>query len=237
MRTLYPVKSMFALALVYCLSTLTLYAQPSKNFSVNNFSEVAVASGIDLYLTQNGTEAVKVVAHDDLLKNVIVEKNGNTLTIRYKDNSGWGRFFKGQSIKAYVNFKTLTALSASGGSDVFSQAPIKTDRLNVRASGGSDLKLDLTARDFQLQASGGSDVTLKGSATNMEIQSSGGSDIKAYEFKAENAKVSSSGGSDANVYVTRALEASASGGSDIHYKGDAALRNNSSKSGDVTKVN
>lgn len=237
MKIYYPARAIVALFLLSALSIATVKAQTNKSFPVSNFSEITVASGIDLYLTQGSSEAVRVSAHEDLLKNVIVEKNGNNLTIRYKNNSGWGRLFKGQGIKAYVNFKSLTALTASGGSDVFSQNQIKTDRLNAKASGGSDLKLDLVTKDFQLQASGGSDVTLKGSTTNMEIQSSGGSDVKAYEFRSENAKVSASGGSDANIYVTRALDASASGGSDIHYKGDASLKNSSSKSGDVTKVN
>ncbi len=69
----------------------------------------------------------------------------------------------------------------------------------------------------------------------MEISSSGGSDVDAFDFIVENARVHSSGGADVNIHVTRALEASASGGSDIVFKGKAALKNNSSKSGSVKR--
>ena len=222
--------------LVFSTSVISSNAQQNKDVSINNFNEVSVSSGIDVYLTHSNSENIRINAHPDLIKNVIIEKEGNNLKIRYKDGVNWGRLFKNQSIKVYINYKTLKALSASGGSDVYTQNTLKTDRLSLSASGGSDLKLDVVAKDMEIQASGGSDVDLKGSATNMQVSTSGGSDVNALDFVVDYAKVSSSGGSDANIHVNKALEASASGGSDINYKGSASVKNNSSKSGDVNRL-
>ncbi|NQX52402.1 DUF2807 domain-containing protein [Pedobacter panaciterrae] len=222
--------------LVFSASVISSNAQQNKDVSITNFNEVSVSSGIDIYLTQSNSENIRINAHPDLIKNVIIEKEGNNLKIRYKDGVNWGRLFKNQSIKVYVNYKTLKALSASGGSDVYTQNTLKTDRLSLSASGGSDLKLDVVAKDIEVHTSGGSDVDLKGSATNMEVATSGGSDVNALDFIVDYAKVSSSGGSDANIHVNKALEASASGGSDINYKGSASVKNNSSKSGDVNRL-
>ncbi|WP_316823196.1 head GIN domain-containing protein [Pedobacter gandavensis] len=217
--------------------TVASKAQQNKNIALTNFNEVTVSSGIDLYLTQSNSENIKVTAHKELLENVIIEKNGTTLTIKYKSNQGWGRMFKGESIKVYVNYKNLNAITASGGSDVFGQNPIKASKLSLRASGGSDVSLDILADDLEVTVSGGSDAKLKGKVKNMIIQTSGGSDVEAYQLISDYAKVTASGGSDANVYVTKALEASASGGSDINYKGEAALnKTSSSKSGDVKHI-
>lgn len=224
------------LIFVFCFSAMSAWAQQSKTLSVNNFNNIQVSSGIDLYLSQGNTESVKIIAPEELLNQVVVEKSGTQLTLKFKDNFSWRRFIKGQTIKVYVNFKTLNALSASGGSDVYSQATIKANHFDISSSGGSDLKLTLITQDLKIESSGGSDIYLKGSARNMEISSSGGSDIHALDFMAENARVNSSGGSDVNVYVTRALEAHASGGSDISFKGNAALKNNSSKSGEVKRI-
>jgi len=213
-------------------------AQESKNVSVKNFSSVTVSSGIDLYLTQGNSESLTLKASSDLLENVVVEQKGSNLTIKMKEGIHWGSMFKNQSIKAYLNFKTLAALTASGGSDVFSEGQIKASKFALRSSGGSDVKLNLVCTDIELQTSGGSDVALTGKAENMILQTSGGSDVDAYGFVVEYAKVSASGGSDANINVTKGLEAGASGGSDVHYKGNASLKKtSSSKSGDVTKVN
>ncbi|MBB2151848.1 head GIN domain-containing protein [Pedobacter gandavensis] len=237
MKSTFLYKTALPVLLAFSLNTIPAKAQQSKNISLTNFNEVSVASGIDLYLTQSNSENIKVSAHKDLLENVVVEKNGSAINIKYKNNQGWGRMFKGESIKVYINYKTLAAITASGGSDVFGQNTIKTPKLGLRASGGSDLSLDILADDLEVTVSGGSDAKLKGKVKNMIVQTSGGSDVDAYDLISDYAKVTASGGSDANVYVSKGLEASASGGSDINYKGNAALnKTSSSKSGDVTHI-
>ena len=178
---------------------------------VNNagkaFNEIAVSSGIDLYLNQSATETVTIKGNEDLIKDVIVEQKGGLLVIKFKDGISWGRMFKNESIKAYVNFKNIKALTASGGSDVFTQNNLKADALKLIASGGSDLKLTLAVKDLSLTVSGGSDAELKGSGENLIATASGGSDIDAFAYLVNNAKVTASGGSDANIYVNKALEA------------------------------
>lgn len=213
-------------------------AQETKSFTVKNFNSIGVSSGIDLYLTQGGSESVNVKADSEILKDIVVEQSGSNVTIKFKDGINWGSMFKNRTIKAYVSFKSLNAIAASGGSDVFTQNQLKTDKLAIRSSGGSDLKLSVVCKDLSIQSSGGSDIDLKGKAENMTIQSSGGSDIDAYELIADYAKVQASGGSDVNLYVNKGLEASASGGGDVSYKGNASLKKtSSSKNGDVHHVN
>lgn len=232
------IKSSIFTLLIIGTSINYAIAQSSKNVSVKSFNRVTVSSGIDLYLTQGSTETLTIKGNDDLIKDVIVEQNADAITIRYKEGINWGRLFKNQTIKVYLNYKTLTGLNASGGSDVYAQNNIKSDILNLRASGGSDLKLMLTVKDLTLTISGGSDADLKGSGENLQLTASGGSDVNAFGYTVNNAKATVSGGSDANLYVNKALEASASGGSDINYKGKASLRKtSSSKSGDINHVN
>jgi hypothetical protein len=223
--------------MVIVLYVLPAHSQQTKNISLANFQNVTVASGIDLYLTQGSTEGVKLVAHEDLINDVVIQKEGNSLTVKYKNNISWGRMMKGQSIKVYVTCKNISAITASGGSDVYGQNTLKTNTLNITASGGSDVKLSIATQNLELRTSGGSDVELKGTATNMSATASGGSDIDALELIVDYAKVTASGGSDANVNVSKGLEASASGGSDVSYKGNASVnKTSSSKSGDVKKL-
>lgn len=227
-----------ATLLFIVVSSYITKAQDTKTVAIKNINSVTVSSGIDLYLAQGSSETLNIKASSELLKNVVVELNGGNLIIKMKEGLNWGSMFRNQTIKAYVNFKTLSALTASGGSDVYSQNQVKADKFALRSSGGSDVKLTLICKDLQLQSSGGSDVKLTGKAENMVLQTSGGSDVDAYEFVVDYAKVTASGGSDANINVTKGLEAGATGGSDVHYKGNASLKKtSSSKSGDVTKVN
>ena len=227
-----------SLLVIVMLFTYLAKAQETKSFPVKNFTSIGISSGIDLYLTQGGSESVSVKSDAETLKNIIVEQNGSSINIKFKDGMNWSGLLKNREIKAYVNYKTLNALAASGGSDVITQNQMKTDKLAIRSSGGSDLKLNVVCNDITIQSSGGSDIDLKGKAANMSIQSSGGSDIDAFEFLTDYAKVQASGGSDVDINVSKGLEAAASGGGDVSYKGNAALRKTSnSKSGDVHHVN
>ncbi|WP_316824602.1 head GIN domain-containing protein [Pedobacter miscanthi] len=227
-----------SLVLFIVVTSYMAKAQDTKNYPVKNFSSIGVSSGIDLYLTQGNSESVSIKSDSETLKDIIVEQNGDNVTIKFRDGIKWSGVFKNRVIKAYVNFKTLNTLAASGGSDVFTQNQIKTDKLAIRSSGGSDLKLTVACSDLSIQSSGGSDLSLKGKTENMTIQSSGGSDVHAYELISDYAKVQASGGSDVNIYVNKGLEAAASGGGDVSYKGNAALKKTSnSKSGDVHHVN
>ena len=238
MKYLNLMKTSAVLLLVIVLNNSNVLAQSSKNVSVKAFNEVTVSSGLDLYLTQTTNEALTIKGNEDLIKDVVVEQNGSALVIKYKDGVNWGRMFKNQSIKVYLNYKNLKSLTASGGSDVYTQNNLKADVLNLRASGGADLKLTLAVKDLTLTISGGSDAELKGSGENLVATASGGSEIDAFGYVVNNARVTASGGSDANIYVNKALEAGASGGSDVNYKGSAVLKKtSSSKSGDVNHVN
>ena len=236
MKRQFIIKSIFSICMV-AVTSFGASAQQSKNVSVAGFDEVAVSSGIDLYITQGNTESAKVTAPEEIMDKVVLEKNGNILSVRFKDNFSLSRLMSNQSIKVYLNVKTLHGVTASGGSDVYSQNTIKTDRLKIKSSGGADIKLTINTTDLQIETSGGSDVELKGSAVNMTASSSGGSDIDAFELVTQYAKVSASGGSDAHVNVSKALEASASGGADLRYKGNASLKKtSSSKSGSVKRA-
>ena len=238
MKLIRLAKVKILILLIIGLNGIKVSAQSNKNVKLNSFNEVTVASGIDLYLTQSAEENLTIKGDNDLIKDVIVTQNAGKVTIRYKEGVNWNRLFKNESIKVYRNYKTLKSLTASGGSDVYTQNILKSDALALRASGGSDLKLTLNVKDLSLNISGGSDADLKGNGENLQASASGGSDVNAYGFIVNNAKVTASGGSDVNIYVNKALEASASGGSDINYKGNAALRKtSSSKSGDVNHVN
>ena len=107
------------------VSSYITMAQDTKTVEIKNINSVTVSSGIDLYLTQGNSESLNIKASADLLKNVVVELNGGNVTIKMKEGINWGSMFKNQTIKAYLNFKNLSALTASGGSDVYSQNQIK----------------------------------------------------------------------------------------------------------------
>jgi Putative auto-transporter adhesin, head GIN domain len=232
MKTL--TKFLTALFLSICLSNT--YAQNSEETrNVSNFKGIRISGGIDLYLRQGATESVKIVADKDRMEKIKTEKDGDILKIYFGEKNGWFNldfnWGKNKPMKVYVTVKELKELSATGGSDVFSESKLDLIKLDLRATGGSDIKLDLDADELICATTGGSDVILSGTATVFKATSTGGSDLKATNLRSNFCSVSSTGGSDAYVWAEKEISISATGGSDVYHKGNARVVSSSATGG------
>ena len=213
-----------------CLLLAIAHTANAEERSVGPFSKLHVQNGIDVYLTQSDHERLRVEARD--ADNIVTEVRDGELRIS-RNRSGGGFFPRGAG-KVYLDFVRLSAIEASGGSDIRSRNQLKLDDLSVGASGGSDVALDVQAKNLHMTLSGGSDAKVQGKADSFAIRASGGSDISAAGLQTRRATLDVSGGSDARVNVTEAIEINASGGSDITVAGKPKQRTvNNDRSSDV----
>jgi len=235
-------KSFFLLMFVITAWTVTaqkvINDPNAEKRNAVGFHAISVSSGIDLYLSQ-GDESVVISASETKYRDRIkTEVKNGVLTIRYESNSNlhidWGNDRK---MKAYVSFKELDNLTASGGSDIDVDGSIKVHSLSVHLSGGSDFDGKVEIDDMNIDASGGSDAKISGTAKHLSIDASGGSDFKGYDLVTEVCSLSASGGSDVYITVNKELSADASGGSDVYYKGNGTVRDlKSSGSSSIKKT-
>ena len=91
-------------------------------------------------------------------------------------------------------------------------------------SGASDFKGAVDVTNLSLVLSGASDAKISGTAVSIKIESSGASDVKGYDLIAENCTVKASGASDVNITVNKEMNVTASGASDIFYKGNCVIK-------------
>jgi hypothetical protein len=232
------------LSTTFLFLSLFSFAQNEKiikdtNAQVRNakgFHAISISSGIDLYLSQ-GEESVAVSASDSKDRDRIkVDVEDGVLRIYMEDNNGIHWNLGNKKWRAYVSYKTLDKLHASGGSDVFSTSTLKLDNLEIHLSGGSDLKAMVSIQNLSIHQSGGSDVNISGNVANLKITASGGSDFHGYDLVSDNCEINASGGSDMRITVNKELKANASGGSDVYYKGTGVVKEmRSSGSSSISK--
>lgn len=221
------------LLLSFCLLCLTALSFAQKVINdpnvevrkVGSFSGVSVSGGIDLYLSY-GDEAVAVSASKPEIRDRIkTEIENGVLKIGFESKSGINiNWNSDRKLKAYVSYKTLNSLTASGGSDVLLDGTIKTSELRLKLSGGSDFKGKVEAENLRVDQSGGSDVHIAGKATTLSVDASGGSDFNGYDLVTEICSLEASGGSDIEITANKELSARANGASDIHYKGQPNVK-------------
>ncbi|MGC4036535.1 MAG: head GIN domain-containing protein [Chitinophagaceae bacterium] len=215
----------------------TINEPNAEKRDVGSFHGVEVGSGIDLYLSP-GDETVVVTASEIRFRDRIkTEVRNGILKIWYDYKSNFRIDGGNRKMKAYVSFKQLDRVEGSGGSDVYVDGVIKSDKLDLEVSGGSDFKGKVSIAELRISASGGSDVNISGDAKNAKIDASGGSDCRAYDLITETCDLQASGGSDLYITVNKEMVADASGGSDIYYKGSGVIRDiRSSGSSGVKRV-
>jgi hypothetical protein len=188
-----------------------------------SFTSIKVSDGIDLYISQSTEQAIAISASEEKYKESIktVIENG-VLKISFDGEKIWCN--KNKKMRAYVSFKDIQKLQASGASDVYVSGEIKTSELALEFSGASDFKGKVNVSTLKIDLSGASDLRIEGVATIVKIESSGASDVKGFDLITDICTAKVSGASDINITVNKELNAHASGASDVTYKGDGVMK-------------
>ncbi|NCI49744.1 DUF2807 domain-containing protein [Sediminibacterium roseum] len=227
--------------LIMCLGLFFAHAQNEKNLvvdanaevrTVNSFTAIEVSDAIDLYISQGNAEAVAISANaDDIRTRIKTEVRGNTLHIFFDAKGLNWRKWGNNRMKAYVTYKKLERLEASGACNIKTTDPIIQPELKMEMSGASDFTGEIKVGKLRLNGTGASVITLSGKADEMNIDISGASQVKAYDLATDLCKVDASGASVIRISVNKELSAVASGGSNIKYRGTGLIRDISSSGG------
>ena len=127
--------------------------------SVEAFSAITISSGIDLYLSQGNEDAVAVSASNERYRDRIrTSVENGVLKVWYESERV--RFRPGnKKLVAYISFRAINKISASGASDISVTGSIKGDELNIVLNGASDFKGSVQLNKLRIDQSGASDAT------------------------------------------------------------------------------
>jgi hypothetical protein len=208
----------------------------TRNLS-GSFTTISVSSGIQLYLSQGNEERVAVSASEQKhLDRLITEVKNGTLRIYY-DNKGVSWKPGNRKLKAYVSFKTLQKLNVSSGSDAHVKGSINADDFGLDVSSGADFKGTINAKTIDADVSSGASIHISGKSDKLKVEVSSGADFKGYDLVTDYCDASASSGAGVRVTINKELNARASSGGDIHYKGTALIRDiKTSSGGSVKKI-
>ena len=173
-----------------------------RNIS-NPFTGITVSGSIDVYLSQSEEEAVVVSAADIKYRDRIVTEVKEGILKIYVDEKGFSWTAGDKKLRAYVSFKNINRLIASGSSDVYANGVIKGASLHLTLSGSSDFKGAVDVGELTINQSGSSDSQISGRTDKVKIILSGSSDVKGYNLIADYCEVNASGASDTQLTVNK----------------------------------
>jgi hypothetical protein len=234
MKTIKFITGLLFLSLVIGMAQCTYAQKEEEGYKtemrdVKNFDGIRVQEGISVFLTMDSKESVKVEAPADKMEHVITELKDGKLKIHLDKN------IKRHKIKVYVSAKQINSLKASSGASIKTENTVKTEQLLMSVSSGAGLEVDFSADRASCDASSGAGAELKGKVNKLKLDASSGASISAKNVEAERAHADVSSGASINLSVEKELEADASSGGSIRYKGSPTIVDIDKSSGGSVK--
>ncbi|MEO6549208.1 MAG: head GIN domain-containing protein [Ferruginibacter sp.] len=229
----------------FIVSALSSYAQndavindpnAQKRTLSSTFSTISVTDGVVLYLTQGKDESIAISASDPkYLERYKTEVENGVLRIYY-DNKGvnWTGNEK-RKLKAYVSFKALEKLNASGGAQVIMKSIITGDKMEYTFTSGSRFTGDVNIGQLDVAQNSGSFIEMNGKAGTLKVEASSGAMFKGYELETDYCEAKATSGGGVRVNVNKELSVKANSGGGIHYKGNGVIKDMNVNSGGIVK--
>jgi hypothetical protein len=197
-----------------------VYDENAEIRRVEPFNSIEVSGAVSVYLSQGSQQAVAISADQEKYNSKIRTEVKNGTLIISVDGGVWNGFnWTNRKLKAYVTVTSLNRLSISGASYVSISGTLKAEDLKLDISGASEIKGIINVNKLSMDIGGASVSKLTGTAKIASIDASGACKVNSYDLSIETCKASSSGASNVKITVTGELNADASGGSNIYYKG------------------
>lgn len=206
--------------------------QVSETRDLGAFSYVETSGSIKVILKQGSLSGLRILADDNILKEIKTIVRGNRLIIDLD-----GNFCSAGPITIYVTSKEFEGVSGSGAVELLSDGKLNVKDFELDLSGSSKVVLEMSAANVKTSLSGASEIYLKGQAGSHELDLSGSSSVDALDFVVGRYRIESSGSSNSHINVLNELDISSSGSSDVEYRGNPSkIKNDESGASSLKKV-
>ena len=208
------------------LSAQTVNDLNAEKRTVGSFHGIDVGTGIELLLTQGTTEEVAVSASKpEFRERIITRIENGILKIFYDSKTGAiNKTKENKDLKAYVSCKTLDRLHANTGAEVTISGVLQSASLDMEANTGAIIHGQVDLGTLKLDQNTGSKVTLSGKTDRIEAEGSTGSKFTGEDMNTTTCKVEVSTGARFTIHADKELQAKASTGAVIKYKGAAGIK-------------
>lgn len=211
-----------------------------ETYALADFTNVEVGHAFDAEIARADEFSVAVTVDDNILENVDVRLDGETLRIGMKGNDS----YRNVTMDAAITMPALSHIKLSGASTATFGAFGSSEPLKIELEGASrvdcsdmtsesavfDLEgasradcRDVTTGETEVALQGASNLSLTGSGGNADISGKGASAADLRDFQVTNAKVKLEGASNASVNTGGVLDADLAGSSDARYWGEPTL--------------
>lgn len=216
----------FLFAVPFILIPFTGYSQDTLNRELPPFTTLQVNDKMTVHLIRAEKELVTIKADGIDPQQIQTTVENNTLIIGFP-----GIDYKKQKVTVNLYFRVIREMDIRNDADVITTSLFKADSLTVTLKYGGSLYLEADLGYLNSNVTGGGLLTAEGYATRHDIFVSSRSTVSAFDLESEVIHIEATSGGKAKLSVESELDAKATTGSYISYRGDPAKKNISATPG------
>ena len=202
-------KNVLVIAIV--LLAQVTFAQVTRD--LGDFDSVKVFDKLNVKLIPS-TENKIIITGNRENEVEVLNKNGE-LKLRMP----FPKLLSGDDIVIKLYFKKIETIEANEGSYVSSDKTFKQTSIDLDASEGAEINVDIDVEKANVRAVTGGIIELSGNATNQNVIIASGGVFKGKELHTSQTSITVSAGGQAEVYATLLVDAKVKAGGSIDIYG------------------
>jgi len=203
---------------------------PSSNIS-SQYVDITGYSGLEIdaaFLAEvsftDSEEPIEIIANENIHPHVIIEKVSDVLKVRLSNNVN---ISGPATLKVILKTGIISSFRAAGASEITLTNTLSANTVHINLYGASKMNGSLSVQSLITDLNDASFLDLDGTADNFELKASGASKVSDYNFTCDYLDTKLTGASEARFTVLKEIEITASGASNLFYKGDAVITSQS----------
>lgn len=208
--------------------------QESKEIEVANFNRVVLIGRAVVHIRQCDKESLTVKGSKNAIDEVTAAAKYGELVIAQAKKGWFGGFFKSNEIPEYtLSIKDLESVTLKGSGEIFSDGPIKGDKLRLIIEGAGQLNFDVDVKEVNVSVFGAGKVILKGTAGNQVVEIEGRGIYEGKDLISSKGKLVINGSGDGEIHAKDELEVTINGSGNVAYLGSPKVNKYISGHGNV----
>ena len=197
---------------------------------VNGFNRVVVQGQVELFLSQETTESVKIESEENLVSLFKTSVSDSTLYVFVPSVK------KALKLNVTVAFKDLKQIVLLNEVTLNSEKVANFDNIEFVCGDASRLNFEFKAANCVLKVHDNGNASLRGYTENLIVDAHDETEANAFDLQSDNCTVIGSGYAEISVNAKKKLAVTMSGSSNLYYMGEANIwQRNFTSSGLITK--
>ena len=189
---------------------------------LDDFSSINARYGVEVIITQDTFQMVKVVADELMLKDIITDVNNGVLNVyskfKYKKKSN----FRNRN-KVYITAKNLNDIKAYKGTMVKTKDSLKGEKITLKFDDGAIGVFEVNLKELDASFNSGASLNIEGKTENANFSAIAGGIIKAHGLKCVNLDIKVSAGGIINAGEAEIINIHANSGGIVKYNENSKI--------------